>query len=78
MGCDLVYVVCSGRVRFCMSLDECSVSVCVWQCVALLETPDVCVVFSVNGNLSSCRLGPVSSGQLSAAYGAGYEVRSSG
>jgi len=35
-----------------MSLDECSVSVCVWHCVALLDTPNVCVAFVLMG---TCR-----------------------
>ena len=52
MECDLVYDVCSRRVKLCMSRDECSVLVCVWQCVALLETPDVCVVLVLVG---TCR-----------------------
>ena len=78
MGCDLVYVVCSGRVSFCMSLDECfSVGVCMALRSSARHSKRVCG-FCVNGNLSSCRLGPVSSGQLSAALGAGCEVRLSG
>ena len=78
MGCDLVYVVCSGHVDFRLCLDECfSVGMCVALRRSARHSKHVCG-FCVNGNLSSCRLGPVSSGQLSAALGAGCEVRLSG